>query len=54
MKIAHMALWTQDLERQARFWVTFFGGEINENTPVKLIPGLNPILSKLARVLRLS
>lgn len=30
MKIAHIALWTQDLEQQARFWVEFFGGDINE------------------------
>ncbi|WP_414163570.1 VOC family protein [Superficieibacter sp. BNK-5] len=30
MKIAHIALWTQDLERQACFWVEFFGGDINE------------------------
>lgn len=30
MKIAHIALWTQDLEQQARFWVNFFGGEIND------------------------
>lgn len=30
MKIAHIALWTQDLEQQARFWVEFFGGGINE------------------------
>lgn len=30
MKIAHMALWTQDLERQAEFWVTFFNSEIND------------------------
>lgn len=38
MKIAHMALWTQDLEQQARFWVTFFDGKINENTAVKPTP----------------
>ncbi|WP_194208394.1 VOC family protein [Superficieibacter sp. 1612_C1] len=30
MKIAHIALWTQDLEQQARFWGEFFGGDINE------------------------
>lgn len=30
MKIAHMALWTQDLEQQAHFWVSFFDGKINE------------------------
>ena len=30
MKIAHIALWTRQLEQQARFWVSFFDGEINE------------------------
>lgn len=30
MKIAHIALWTRQLEQQARFWVSFFEGEINE------------------------
>ncbi|MCQ7059687.1 VOC family protein [Escherichia coli] len=39
MKVAHMALWTQDLERQAHFWVTFFGGEINEKYCSKTNPG---------------
>ena len=39
MKIAHMALWTQDLERQARFWITFLGGEINEKYASKTNPG---------------
>ena len=31
MKITHMALWTQDLEQQARFWVSVVAGKINEN-----------------------
>lgn len=39
MKIAHMALWTQDLEQQARFWVTFFDGKINEKYCSKTNPG---------------
>lgn len=39
MKIAHMALWTQDLEQQARFWVSFFDGKINEKYRSKTNPG---------------
>lgn len=39
MKIAHMALWTQDLEQQARFWVSFFDGKINEKYCSKTNPG---------------
>lgn len=39
MKIAHMALWTRDLERQARFWVSFFDGVINEKYCSKTNPG---------------
>ena len=38
MKIAHMALWTQDLEQQARFWVSFFDGKINEKYRSKTNP----------------
>ena len=30
MKVAHIALWTRQLETQARFWVDFFEGSINE------------------------
>jgi lactoylglutathione lyase len=54
MKIAHMALWTQNLEQQARFWVSFFDGKINEKYCSKPTLGLNLILSKLARILQLS
>ncbi|BBQ83698.1 TPA: glyoxalase/bleomycin resistance/extradiol dioxygenase family protein [Kluyvera ascorbata] len=39
MKIAHVALWTQALEAQARFWVTFFDGKINEKYRSKTNPG---------------
>ena len=39
MKIAHMALRTRDLERQARFWVSFFDGVINEKYCSKTNPG---------------
>jgi len=30
MKVAHIALWTRQLETQARFWVDFFAGSVNE------------------------
>ncbi|WP_434669331.1 VOC family protein [Klebsiella sp. B345] len=30
MKVAHIALWTRQLEQQARFWTDFFDGQINE------------------------
>ena len=39
MKIAHMALWTTELEAQARFWSDFFGGTLNEKYISKNNPG---------------
>ena len=39
MKIAHMALWTTELEAQARFWSDFFGGTLNEKYISKNHPG---------------
>ncbi|HAU5636714.1 VOC family protein [Citrobacter amalonaticus] len=39
MKIAHMALWTTELEAQARFWSGFFGGTLNEKYISKTNPG---------------
>ncbi|MCO5783769.1 MULTISPECIES: VOC family protein [Citrobacter] len=39
MKVAHMALWTRDLEQQAQFWVTFFDAKINEKYCSKTNPG---------------
>lgn len=30
MRIAHIALWTTDLEIMANFWVDFFDGKLNE------------------------
>ena len=39
MKIAHMALWTTELEAQARFWAEFFGGPLNEKYSSKHNPG---------------
>lgn len=30
MKVAHIALWTRQLETQARFWGDFFAGSVNE------------------------
>lgn len=54
MKVAHVALWTRDLEQQAQFWVTFFDAKINEKYCSKTNLDLNPILSKLVRISRLS
>ena len=44
MKIAHFALWTQQLDVQARFWVDFFAASINEKYLSQTNPGLPPIL----------
>lgn len=38
MKIAHVALWTQDLEAQVSFWEKYFSGQANE----KYISANNP------------
>ena len=43
MKIAHFALWTQQLDVQARFWVDFFAASINEKY-LSQTPALPPIL----------
>lgn len=47
MKIAHMALWTQDLEQQARFWVSFFDGKINEKYCSRTNPGFESYFVKI-------
>ena len=39
MKIAHFALWTQQLDVQARFWVEFFAASINEKYLSQTNPG---------------
>ncbi|MFP2420547.1 VOC family protein [Pseudescherichia vulneris] len=39
MKIAHVALWTRDLEAQAAFWQRYFGGKANEKYLSKNRPG---------------
>ena len=44
MKIAHLALWTQQLDVQARFWVDFFAASINEKYLSQTNPGFAPIL----------
>lgn len=44
MKIAHVALWTRQLEQQARFWTGFFNGQINENIAAGPTPALSLIL----------
>ena len=47
MKIAHMALWTQDLEQQAHFWVSFFDGKINEKYFSRTNPGFESYFVKI-------
>ena len=47
MKIAHMALWTQDLEQQARFWDSYFDGKINEKYCSKTNPGFESYFVKI-------
>ena len=47
MKVAHMALWTRDLEQQAQFWVTFFDAKINEKYCSKTNPGFESYFVKI-------
>ena len=47
MKIAHIALWTRQLEQQARFWVAFFDGEINEKYCSHTNPGFESFFVKI-------
>ena len=39
MKIAHVALWTRNLEAQADFWQNVFGGKSNERYVSQNRPG---------------
>lgn len=39
MKIAHVALWTTDIDAQARFWTTWFGAQAGELYVSKNRPG---------------
>jgi len=47
MKVAHIALWTQQLDVQARFWVDFFGGEVNEKYCSQTNPGFQSYFVKI-------
>ncbi|MBZ7674475.1 VOC family protein [Klebsiella grimontii] len=47
MKIAHIALWTRQLEQQAHFWVSFFDGEINEKYCSQTNPGFESFFVKI-------
>ena len=47
MKIVHVALWTRQLEIQARFWVDFFEGSINEKYCSKTNPGFESYFVKI-------
>ena len=47
MKIAHIALWTRQLEQQARFWTSFFNGQINEKYCSRTNPGFESYFVKI-------
>ena len=47
MKIAHLALWTRQVEQQARFWVAFFDGEINEKYCSQTTPGFESFFVRI-------
>lgn len=47
MKIAHIALWTRQLEQQAHFWVAFFNGKINEKYCSQTNPGFESYFVKI-------
>ncbi|WP_434640693.1 VOC family protein [Klebsiella sp. I138] len=47
MKIAHIALWTRQLEQQARFWTAFFEGQINEKYCSQTNPGFESYFVKI-------
>lgn len=49
MHITHVALWTANLERQVRFWTTFFPPVAAKNMSVATILALNLISSPLNR-----
>lgn len=40
MKLAHMALWTHDLEAESRFWHDFFDAEVGDRYDSTNRPGL--------------
>lgn len=47
MKVAHIALWTSDLEKQAIFWRDFFGGIANEKYSSTNNPGFESYFIQL-------
>ncbi|MFK3660803.1 VOC family protein [Scandinavium sp. NPDC088450] len=48
MKIAHVALWTRDLDAQAAFWQRYFDGKPNEKYLSKNRPGFASYFITLA------
>ena len=48
MRLAHVALWTTDLDAAARFWATHFGAEIGETYVSKNRPGFRSRFARLA------
>lgn len=48
MKIAHVALWTRDLEAQKAFWRDYFGAESNDLYISRNRPGFRSYFIRLA------
>jgi len=48
MKIAHVAIWTQDIEAQVAFWLRYFNGVAGEEYVSKNRPGFVSRFVKLA------
>lgn len=47
MRLAHVALWTSDLDAAARFWATHFGAEIGDEYVSHNRPGFRSRFLKL-------
>ena len=48
MRLAHVALWTTDLDAAARFWAEHFAAEIGETYVSKNRPGFRSRFARLA------
>jgi lactoylglutathione lyase len=48
MKVAHVALWTRDLDESAEFWRRYFGGDIGLPYHSQRRPGFTSRFVKLA------
>lgn len=48
MRIAHVALWTPDLDASAAFWATHFGATVGEEYTSRNRPGFRSRFARLA------